>query len=88
MSKADETIKYYLDMIDTLFKEDDWFDQLSDFLGTGICDGYCTLSCTDEDSKICALFQAMSSLKTEPTIENLNEVKSIVCQRLHKELGG
>lgn len=89
MSKTQETIKYYLDTIDTLFKEDDWFEKLSDFLGTGICDGFCCgLYGTNDCTKVCSLFHAMSTLKSEPTIENLNEVKSLVSQRLHNELGG
>lgn len=83
MSKTQEVIKYYLDTIDTLFyaKTDDWFEPLADFVGTGICDGYChkdSSDCVD----YCALFHAMSTLKTEPTIENLDKVKSIVSQMI------
>ena len=89
MSNTQETIKYYLDTIDTLFKADDWFDKLSDFLGTGICDGFCCgMYGTNDCTKVCSLFHAMSTLKSEPTIENLNEVKSFVCQYIHKKLGG
>ena len=89
MSKTQETIKYYLDTIDTLFKEDDWFEKLSDFLGTGICDGFCCgLYGTNDCTKVCSLFHAMSALKSEPTIESLNEVKSIVSQMINSNLGG
>lgn len=90
MSKVEETIKYYLDNIDTLFNADtdEWFEPLAEFVGTGICDGYCALTGTDECSLVCSLYHAMSTLKTEPTLENLNGVKSLVCQKLHEKLGG
>ena len=89
MSKTQETIKYYLDTIDTLFKEDDWFEKLADFLGTGICDGFCCgMYGTNDCTKVCSLFHAMPTLKSEPTNENLNKVKSFVCQRIHNKLGG
>ena len=90
MSSVEETIKYYLDNIDVRFyaETDDWFELLAEFVGTGICDGYCALTGTNECTKVCSLYHAMSTLKTEPTLENLNEVKSLICQRLHNELGG
>lgn len=89
MSKVQETIKHYLDNIDALFyaKTDDWFEPLAEFVGIGICDGYCTkMKDSDDCVQSCELFHAMSSLKTEPTAENLNEVKSIICRILHKNL--
>lgn len=85
MTKIQEIIKYYLDNIDALFyaKTDDWFEPLSDFVGTGICDGFCCgLYGTNDCTKVCSLFHAMSTLKTEPTIENLDKVKSIVSQMI------
>ena len=91
MSKAQEIIKYNLDNIDTLFNADiaDWFEPLAEFVGTSICDGYCTnMKDSDDCVKSCALFHAMSLLKTEPTVENLNEVKAIICRILHNKLGG
>lgn len=90
MTKTQEIIKYYLDNIDTLFNADtdDWFESLAEFVGTCICDGFCCgLYGTNDCTKVCSLFHAMSTLKTEPTIENLNKVKFLVSQRIYNEGG-
>ena len=84
MSKADKVIKYYLDSLDTMYKEES-FEEMTDFLGTGICDGFCGRS-TDNCQQGCALFSAVHQLIAEPTDENLNEVKSIVCQIIHQKI--
>lgn len=84
MSKADKVIKYYLDSLDTMYKEES-FEEMTDFLGTGICDGFCGRS-TDNCQQGCALFSAVHQLIDEPTDENLNEVKSIVCQIIHQKI--
>lgn len=89
MSKVQDIIKYYRENIDTLFyaKTDEWFEPLAEFVGTGICDGFCTkMRDSDDCVKFCELFHSMSLLKTEPTEENLNEVKSIIFRILHKNL--
>ena len=87
MNKVQETIQYYTDKLDELFKEES-FEELSDFLGTGICDGYCDIHNTGNCPQSCALFYSVHKLIAEPTNENLNEVKSFVCQAIHKKLGG
>lgn len=86
MTQAQDTIKYMLNQIDTLFyAEDDWFEKLSEFVGTGVCDGYCGVANTDNCPTQCTLFAAMSTLKTEPTIENLDRVKALVSEAINKK---
>lgn len=87
MTKAQETIKYYTDTIDKLCEEQS-YEELWDFLGTGICDGmYCDRK-VESCQKNCALFSAVHKFLAEPTNENLNEVKSFVCQIIHNRFGG
>ena len=40
MTKVQEVIQYYLDHIDLMHKEEN-YEELCDFIGTGICDGFC-----------------------------------------------
>ena len=78
MTKVQEVIQYYLDHIDLMHKEEN-YEEFCDFIGTGICDGFCNHS-TDECQKNCALFYSVHKYLAEPTNDNLNEVKSFVCQ--------
>ena len=73
MTKVQEVIQYYLDHIDLMHKEEN-YEELCDFIGTGICDGFCILS-TDECEKKCPLFYSVYKYLAEPTNDNLNEVK-------------
>lgn len=86
MSKVQETIQYFREELDKLFEAKD-FMSLREFLGTGICDGYCTFFGTGECPKVCGLFHAINRLEADPTNETLNEVKSFVFQAIHKKGG-
>lgn len=81
MDKTKEIIEYNLNHIDMLYAEES-YEELADFLGTSICDGYCLNS---TNCKQCALFVAYHKLFKEPTNENLNEIKALVCQKIHKK---
>ena len=86
MSEVQEIIKYYVDTIDKLCEEQS-YEELCDFLGTGICDGFCDRK-VESCQKNCALFSAVHKFLAESTNENLNEIKSFVCQIIHNRLGG
>ena len=86
MTKVQEVIQYYLDHIDLMHKEEN-YEEFCDFIGTGICDGFCDRK-VESCQKNRALFYSVHKYLAEPTNDNLNEVKSFVCQYIHKKLGG
>lgn len=83
MKNVQEIVQYNLDQINKLFEEES-YEELADFLGTSICDGYCLNGANCEQ---CALFVAYHKLFKEPTNANLNEVKALVCQKIHIKEG-
>lgn len=77
------TKEYYLKELDRMFSNN-LFDEAREFLGTGICDGICK-KFTDSCPKGCALFHALEECIAHNTNDNLNELKSIVCQILNQK---
>lgn len=82
MSDVKEIIEYNLEQIDTLFKEE-CFEELAEFLGTSICDGHCKVYDTSYCMSLCSLYSAYYKLYHEPILDNLNELKSLVCQKIN-----
>lgn len=77
------TKEYYLKELDRMFNKK-FFQEMREFLGTGICDGICK-KFTDSCPKGCALFHALEECIAHNTNDNLNELKSIVCQILNQK---
>lgn len=77
------TKEYYLKELDRMFNKK-LFQEMREFLGTGICDGICK-KFTDSCPKGCALFHALEECIAHNTNDNLNELKSIVCQILNQK---